>query len=96
METVVTRKDADNEEITSIPDDWLVVTIKTVGGRIVNLLREESVQPGDCDYYMYEKDVRAANELVNQLKNGTKRRTSSEDIAVLLEKKMLFRNNLLL
>ena len=57
-------------DVNDIPDEWMSFTIETKGGKLITVLRDEGVEPGDCDFYIMADDVKEINRLVNLWAGG--------------------------
>ena len=59
------------------------VTIESKGGRIVQILKDRSVEPGDVDYYMYYDGI---SDLIDKIHELNRKDTTIHDKSRLIIK----------
>lgn len=57
-------------DVNDVPDDWMSFTVETKSGKLITVLRDEGIEPGDCDYYIMAKDIKEINRLINSWVGG--------------------------
>jgi len=71
-----------------IPEDWLSFTFETKGGKLVTVIRDDGIEPGDCDYFIMAKNIKKINDTVYEWKkNG--QLLSMSHIKILVEMKLI-------
>jgi hypothetical protein len=68
----------DSIRVEDIPDDWRVISIETGGGRVISILIDELQEPGDCDYYLYYKNIGEIVKKIEEFKKGDNSKPTSK------------------